>query len=36
MRESESTIRSRELGDALRSAMERAKLNGKRAARLLD
>jgi len=30
-----STIRSRELGDALRLAMERANINGKYAARLL-
>jgi len=31
-----STIRSRELGDALRHAMERANLSGKHAAHLLD
>ena len=31
-----STIRSRELGDALRLAMERANLSGKRAAQVLD
>jgi predicted XRE-type DNA-binding protein len=31
-----TTIRSRELGDALRAAMERASLNGRRTATLLD
>jgi Domain of unknown function (DUF5753)/Helix-turn-helix domain len=36
MREPKSTIRSRELGDALRLAMERANLNGRRTATLLD
>lgn len=35
MADSKSTIRSRELGDALRQAMERAGLNGKRTARML-
>jgi hypothetical protein len=35
MTDEKSTIRSRELGDALRLAMERAVLSGKRAARLL-
>jgi transcriptional regulator with XRE-family HTH domain len=35
MTDEKSTIRSRELGDALRLAMERAHLNGKRAAELL-
>lgn len=35
MTDEKSTIRSRELGDALRMAMERAHLSGKRAAELL-
>ncbi len=35
MREQEPTVRSRELGDGLRQAMEQAKLNGKQAAHLL-
>lgn len=35
MDEDKSTIRSRELGDALRMAMERANVNGKRMAELL-
>jgi transcriptional regulator with XRE-family HTH domain len=34
--EDKSTIRSRELGDALRMAMERANINGKRMAELLE
>jgi transcriptional regulator with XRE-family HTH domain len=36
MSDEKSTIRSRELGDALRLAMERANLSGKRAAQVLD
>jgi transcriptional regulator with XRE-family HTH domain len=35
MREQEPTVRSRELGDGLRQAMEQAKLNGKQTAHLL-
>jgi hypothetical protein len=35
MADSRSTIRSRELGDALRQAMERAGLNGKQTAKML-
>ena len=36
MQEREPTIRSRELGEGLRRAMEKAGLNGKQAAHLLD
>ncbi len=36
MNDREPTIRSRELGDGLRRAMEQAGLNGKQAAKLLD
>ncbi|MGH4022264.1 MAG: helix-turn-helix domain-containing protein, partial [Pseudonocardiaceae bacterium] len=35
MRDREPTIRSRELGEGLRRAMEHAGLNGRRAAQLL-
>jgi transcriptional regulator with XRE-family HTH domain len=35
MRDHEPTIRSRELGEGLRQAMEHAGLNGRQAARLL-
>ena len=36
MHDREPTIRSRELGEGLRRAMEQAGLNGKQAAHLLD
>ncbi|HEX3781522.1 MAG TPA: helix-turn-helix transcriptional regulator [Pseudonocardiaceae bacterium] len=36
MAEDRSTVRSRQLGDALRAAMDQAGLNGKRTARILD
>ncbi|MGH3974166.1 MAG: helix-turn-helix domain-containing protein [Pseudonocardiaceae bacterium] len=35
MRDHEPTVRSRELGDGLRQAMQRARLNGRQAAHLL-
>ena len=36
MQDHEPTVRSRELGEGLRRAMEQAGLNGKQAAQLLD